>query len=315
MAGCYQWNMRLSRSFACILLVLCSAAANPATQGSNDSFHFEILGDRTGSTVPGVFEEAWKEADATQPAFILSVGDSIEGGNDQTAEAEWLQFERIVGARHHYQILLAPGNHDIWSAKSETLFVKHARRPHHYGFDYRQVHFTILDNSRGTDGPSAQFSPEELDFLKKDLAAHAGAKVKFVISHRPSWLFPVLVGNAQVPFHQIIKQYGVKYVVAGHIHQMLHFELDGVTYLDLASSGGHLRDTKQYERGWFFAHTFVSIEGDSARFTIRELSAPFGKGRVTQPADWGSAGLNAVGRLSLPIKISAAQKAAVRSPS
>ena len=289
--------MRLYRSLACILVVLAVAAvaANRAAPDSDDSFHFEILGDRTGSTVPGAFEEAWKEADATHPAFILTVGDSIEGGNDQTAEAEWLRFERVVGPKHHYPLFLTPGNHDIWSAKSEALFVKYARRPHHYGFDYRQVHFTVLDNSRGTDGPSAQFSADEMDFLKKDLAAHESAKVKFVISHRPSWLFPVLVGNTQVPFHQIVKQHRVKYVIAGHIHQMLHFELDGVTYLDLASSGGHLRDTKQYERGWFFAHTVVSIEGDSAHFSIRELPAPFGKSRVTQPGDWGSAGLNAVG--------------------
>lgn len=285
--------MRLRRSFACILLALSAAAANWAAQDANGPFHFEILGDRTGGAVPGVFEEAWKEADASSPAFILSVGDSIEGGNDQTAEAQWLQFERIVGARHRYQVFLTPGNHDIWSQKSEALFVKYARRPHHYSFDYHQSHFTVLDNSRGTDGPSAQFSREELDFLQKDLAAHAGAKVKFVISHRPSWLFPVLVGNTQFPFHQIIKQYGVKYVVAGHIHEMLHFELDGVTYLDLASAGGHLRDTKQYEQGWFFAHTFVSIDGDAARFSIRELRVPFGKGRITQPGDWGSAGLKA----------------------
>ncbi len=294
--------MRLSRPLWCFLVVLAAAAvaATKATPDSNDAFHFEILGDRTGGTVPGVFEEAWKEADATEPAFILTVGDSIEGGNDQTAEAEWLQFGRIVALKHHYQLFLTPGNHDIWSAKSETLFVKYARRPHHYGFDYHQAHFTVLDNSQGADGPNAQFSIDELDFLKKDLAAHESAKVKFVISHRPSWLFPVLVGNTQVPFHQIMKQQGVKYVIAGHIHQMLHFELDGVTYLDIASSGGHLRDTKQYERGWFFAHTFVSIEGDSAHFSIRELPAPFGKSRITQPGDWGSAGLNAVGRLRPP---------------
>ncbi len=290
--------MRLRPSLVCVLLVSAAAVgANTAAQDPNSSFHFEILGDRTGGAVPGVFEEAWREADASQPAFILSVGDSIEGGDDQKAEAQWLQFERIVGPAHRYQLFLAPGNHDIWSAKSEALFVKHAHHPHHYSFDYHQVHFTVLDNSRSTDGPNAQFSPDELDFLKKDLAAHAGAKVKFVISHRPSWLFPVLVGNTQVPFHQIVKQYGVKYVIAGHIHQMLHFELDGVTYLDLASSGGHLRDTKEYERGWFFAHTFVSIERDSAHFNIRELPAPYGKGRVTQPADWGSAGLNSVGLL------------------
>src|SRR5271165_6506826 len=274
--------MRLCRFFACLLLVLSVAAAgDKALQGSNASFHFEILGDRTGSAVPGVFEEAWKEAGASQPAFVLSVGDSIEGGDDQTAEAEWLQFERIIGVKRRYQLFLTPGNDDVWSAKSAALFVQHAHRPLHYSFDYHQAHFTVLDNSQGTDGPNAQFSPEELDFLQKDLASHAAQKVKFVISHRPSWLFPVLVGNTQVPFHQLMKQHGVKYVIAGHIHQMLHLELDGVTYLDLASSGGHLRDTKQYERGWFFAHTVVNVDGDSALFSIRELPAPFGKGRIT----------------------------------
>jgi 3',5'-cyclic-AMP phosphodiesterase len=299
-------DMRLCRAIAFILLVL---SASPANKTSNDSFHFEILGDRTGGALPGVFEEAWKEACASQPAFILSVGDSIEGGDDQTAEAEWLQFERIVGAKHR-QFFLAPGNHDIWSPKSEALFVKYARRPHHYGFDYQQAHFTVLDNSQGGDGPNAQFSPGELEFLQQDLASHTAAKLKFVVSHRPSWLFPVLVGNPQFPFHQLIKHYGVQYVIAGHIHQMLHFELDGVTYLDFASSGGHLRDTRQYERGWFFAHTFVDVEGGSAHFSIRELAAPFGKSRITSPADWGSAGLNPRGLLHLPV----IEREGIRSP-
>jgi 3',5'-cyclic-AMP phosphodiesterase len=283
--------MRVWRWFASILLVLTTVAADTARPKSADSFHFEILGDRTGGAVPGVFEEAWKEATASGPAFILSVGDSIEGGDDQTAEAQWSEFDRIVGGKRRYQLLLAPGNHDIWSPKSEALFVKYAHRAHQYSFDYDQAHFTVLDNSHGADGPGAQFSPEEMAFLEKDLATHATQPVKFVISHRPEWLFPVLVGNTQAPFHQLIKRYGVKYVIAGHIHQMLHFELDGVTYLDLSSSGGHLRDTKQYERGWFFAHTSVSVDGGSARFTIKELPPPFGKGRATTPADWGSAGL------------------------
>ncbi len=283
--------MFLRRFFAFLVPLLAAATANHPAPVPAASFQFEILGDRTGGAVPGVFEEAWKEAVVSRPAFILSVGDCIEGFDDRTAETQWLEFERIVGIKPRYPLLLVPGNHDIWSLQSQTLFEKHSHRPHHYGFDYKQAHITVLDNSQDADGPNAQFPAAELEFLEKDLQAHATQPVKFVVSHRPAWLFAALLGNAQTPFHRLMKRYGVKYVIAGHIHQLLHFEVDGVTYLDLGSSGGHLRDTKQYERGWFFAHTSVAVEGDSAHFTIRELPPPFGKGRVTQSADWGSAGL------------------------
>ena len=60
-----------------------------------------------------------------------------------------------------------------------------------------------------------------------------------------------MLGNPAFPLHQLAARYGAKYVIAGHIHQMLHFELDGITYLSMASSGGHLRESKTYERGWF----------------------------------------------------------------
>jgi hypothetical protein len=102
---------------------------------------------------------------------------------------------------------------------------------------------------------------------------------------------PVVLGNPAFPLHRLAVRYGVKYVIAGHIHQMLHFELEGVTYLSIASSGGHLRESKSYERGWFFQHTLAKVHGDSVNFEIKELTAPYGQGRVTAPADWGAAGL------------------------
>jgi hypothetical protein len=35
----------------------------------------------------------------------------------------------------------------------------------------------------------------------------------------------------------------------------------------------------------------VKVRGDKLTFEIKELSAPFGRGRVTVPEDWGAAGL------------------------
>jgi hypothetical protein len=59
----------------------------------------------------------------------------------------------------------------------------------------------------------------------------------------------------------------------------------------MASSGGHLREPRTYERGWFFQHTLVNVQGDKADFQIKELAAPFGESRVTKPEDWNPAGL------------------------
>jgi len=250
------------------------------------NFDFTILGDHTGEAVEGVWEEAWREMNLDHPAFVVTVGDTIQGGNDSTVETEWEEAEAVLAPYRRYRIFFTPGNHDVWSAASARAYVEHSKHPLHYGFDFEQLHFTVLDDSQ-----SDQMSAEELAFLEKDLAAHEKQPVKFIFSHRPAWIFQVVLGNPAFPLHQLALRYGVKYVIAGHIHQMLHFELDGVTYLSMASSGGHLRESKSYERGWFFQHTLAKVHGNSVNFEIKELTAPYGKGRVTVPNDWGAAGL------------------------
>jgi predicted phosphodiesterase len=247
-------------------------------------FTFVILGDRTGEAQPGVYEQAWRDAAAQKPAFVLTTGDSIEGLNDTSAPRQWEEVRQIWDRR--IPLYLAAGNHDIWSAASEQLFRRYAGRPPRYSFDHGTAHFTVLDNSR-----SDALSTEELDFLESDLRAHAAAPLKVIVSHRPSWLVDVGFRNADFRLHRLAKQYGVQYVVAGHIHQMLRFELEGITYLSMPSSGGHLRVTKAYVDGWFFAYARVDVDGARASVQVRELGPPHGQGRNTPLEDWGVAGL------------------------
>lgn len=266
---------------AAAIAYLCLSAG-----GAPDRFQFVILGDRTGEAQAGVYEQIWKEAAAEHPPFVLSVGDTIQGLDDAAAAGQWKEVSRVFRQHAAIPLYLAPGNHDIWSAKSEKLFRQFAKHPPHYSFDFERLHVTVLDNSR-----TEEFSADELHFLEQDLQAHKQAQTKLVISHRPSWLLPVLFANSKSPFHQIARKYGVRYVIAGHIHQMLRFELDDITYLSMPSAGGHLRASKRYEDGWFFGHTLVEDAGGTLRFRMEEVRAPFGKGRVTQAQDWGVAGL------------------------
>jgi DNA repair exonuclease SbcCD nuclease subunit len=203
--------------------------------------------------------------------------------DDASAEAEWRRIGRMLAPFRRFPLYLTPGNHDIWSAESERLFRKYAGHAPHYGFDYRQAHFTVLDNSR-----SDELAPGELAFLEADLKAHAAQPLKIVVSHRPSWLLEVGLRYPNFALHQLARRYGVQYVIAGHLHRMMRFELEGVTYVSMPSSGGHLRLTRAYADGWFFAHALVEVHGRGMDFQIEELGPPHGEGRITKLADWGA---------------------------
>ena len=252
------------------------------------SFRFCILGDRTGEAVSGVYQEAWREANLDHPDFVITVGDTIQGGNDLTLDSEWREVQHLLNPYRRYPLFLIPGNHDIWSPASARAYEQFSRHPLHYSFDFQQAHFTVLDNSRTDDLPAG-----EIAFLRQDLELHRETPLKFVFMHRPSWILQVVLQNPDFPLNRLVKQYGVKFVIAGHIHQMLRFDLQGITYVSLASSGGHLRQQKDYQHGWFFEHTLVEVDGGAVRVRIKELTAPFGEGRETALSDWGSAGLEA----------------------
>jgi 3',5'-cyclic-AMP phosphodiesterase len=267
-----RFQLRVT-AFAAIIALVYAAPAG--------SFRFVLLGDRTGEAQPGIYERVWQQLAKEHPAFLVSVGDTIQGLEDATAAQEWQQILSVLRPYRSIPLYLTPGNHDVWSALSEQLFRQYAGHPLHYSFDYAQAHFTILDNSRSDGLPAT-----ELQYLQNDLAAHARQPLKFIVSHRPSWLLNAALQNPDFPLHRLAKQYHVQYVIAGHIHQMIHIELDGVTYISLPSAGGHLRLSGRYEDGWFFGHTLVEVQGNDVRFHIEDL-----EGRITTLGDWGTVGM------------------------
>ncbi|HLI84769.1 MAG TPA: metallophosphoesterase [Bryobacteraceae bacterium] len=268
--------MRYLLRAAAIAAVLSLLAAAHAAD-----FRFVLLGDRTGEPQAGIYEQVWRQIAREHPAFVVSAGDTIQGLNDSTAAREWQEILAELRPYRRIPLYLTPGNHDVWSALSAQLFRQYARHPLHYSFDYAQAHFTILDNSRSREMPAA-----ELAYLENDLTQHAAQPLKFIVSHRPSWLLNAGLGNPDFPLHRLAKRFHVQYIVAGHVHQMIHIELNGVTYISLASAGGHLRLSGRYEDGWFFGHTLVEVKDNNVRFEIVDTT-----GRATTLSDWGTVGL------------------------
>jgi 3',5'-cyclic AMP phosphodiesterase CpdA len=271
--------------------VIAAAVLFAQPQSPSPQVRFAIVGDRTGETQPGIYEAIWEEMAAARPDFVVGIGDSIQGMDDGSMEKEWQSFQRILTPYRSIPFYPAPGNHDVWSASSAKSYERFAGHPLHYGFDYGPAHFTVLDNSRTED-----LSQEEIVFLNQDLKAHESQPVKFIVSHRPSWVINVMLHSPTFPLHQLAKTYGVRGIIAGHVHEMLHMNMEGIDYISAPSAGGHLRASAKYEDGWFFGYILATVNGTDVTFEVRELPPPHGVGRVTPLAAWGPAGLINSGR-------------------
>jgi 3',5'-cyclic AMP phosphodiesterase CpdA len=262
---------------AAIAVLACALALVSRGFGQQENnFRFAILGDRTGDADPAVYVQIWDEIDREHPDFVMNVGDSIQGGNDATAESEWRELRRLWD-RHPYPLYFTPGNHDIWSAASRRIYAKETGQAPPYSFNHQSAHFSILDNS-----DSLNLSDQQMQFLEHDLEQNKDRNPKFVFFHKPFWLIPLKLQSGDFPFHRLVKKYGVGFVVSGHGHQFVSMTRDGIDYLEAGSSGGRLK-SKGFEKGWFYQHAIVRVNGSRVDVIVKEIGPPFGQGRSFRP--------------------------------
>ena len=266
------------------VLAFAGIAGLRAYSEPRNDFRFSILGDRTGEAQPQVYGRVWREVDLLHPDFVINVGDTIQGGNDATADAEWRALRPLWDRYKQYPLYFTPGNHDIWSDTSQKIYEKETGRPPFYSFNYQDAHFTVLDNSR-----TENLTDRQMDFLARDLEQNKDRSPKFILFHKPFWLIAVKFQSGDFPLHRLARKYGVRYVISGHGHQFVRGVQDGIVYLEVGSSGGHLRGT-EFSQGWFFHHVYARVKGSKIDMTVKEIDGPLGKGRMFKADDWGAGG-------------------------
>ncbi len=270
--------------------VLAAWAGTGAVAEPPNDFHFSILGDRTGTATPQIYGRVWREIDLLGPDFVINVGDTIQGGNDEKVVEEWEALRPVRERYKRYPLFFTAGNHDIFSPHSRQVFQRMTGRPAHYSFTHQQALFIVLDNSQ-TD----ELSEAQLDFLAKELEANKHRDPKFVFFHKPFWMVYVRLGSGEFRLHQLALQHGVDYVVSGHGHQFMRMARDGVVYMQVGSSGGDImrrgpRRGEGFEQGWFYHHVWVRVKGAETRFTVKELDGMMGQGRMFRAEDWDEQG-------------------------
>lgn len=271
------------------LAALGGVVALRAWNEPKNDFRFSILGDRTGGAQPQIYGRVWREVDMLHPDFVINVGDTIEGGQDAAAQAQWLELRPLFQRYNHFPLYFTPGNHDVFSDTSKTLYEKETGRPPQYSFNYEDAHFTVLDNSRTSD-----LTEDQLNFLAKDLEAHKDKNPKFVFFHKPYWIPLIRLGSSEFPLHKIAMKYGVKHIISGHGHQFVRMVRDGIAYMEVGSSGGTMNSALQlghgFKEGRFYHHVWGHVKGSKVDLTVKEIDGAKGAGRMFKADQWDETG-------------------------
>ena len=208
-----------------------------------EDFHFVIVSDRTGGHRPGVFKGAMPKINLMSPAFVVSVGDLIEGYTDNQAriDAEWDEMEGFVDALDA-PFFYTAGNHDMNNAIMAETWQRRFG-PSFYKFEYKDVLFLVLNSelfgmvgSPDTPLPGPWTQAQQLEFVERTLAAHEDARWTIVLLHQPLWD----AREIDKDWLQVEEWLGERSytVFAGHFHQYAKRQRHDQNYITLATTGG-----------------------------------------------------------------------------
>lgn len=211
---------------------------------ADEDFHFVIVSDRTGGARPGVFESSLPKVNLLEPAFVVSIGDLIEGYTEDQAQidAEWDEFEGFI-ERLEVPFFYVAGNHDMNNAVMAEAW--RARfGPSYYRFVYKDVLFLVLNSELfgmvsepDTPVPGPWTQAEQLAFVERTLADYADARWTIMLVHQPLWDFREGPRGDWPVVERMLE--GRDYTVfAGHFHRYVKLIRNDRRYITLATTGG-----------------------------------------------------------------------------
>ena len=166
------------------------------------------------------FERAVEMVNALpqQPDLVLFTGDLTHDSEDKDVHARRMaQFREIAGRLKTPLLKCVPGEHDA-GLDAGQLFRENFGESH-YSFDHRGVHFVALDN---VSRAKPEVGPEQLAWLKKDLARFPKTAPIVVFTHRPlfdlkpEWEWFTSDGDDVM---NLLSAYDNVTVLYGHIHR------------------------------------------------------------------------------------------------
>ena len=238
---------------------------------TEEDFTFAFISDLTGGERDGIFNVAVEQIDRLEPTFVLSVGDLIEGGTEDSLQLkkEWDSFDNRA-AKLDMPFFHLGGNHDLTNPIMRN-FWKRRFGPIYYHFVYENVLFLMLDSEdfeqermmeiyearskaiKIIDGEiegeytdteyyhmperrTGAMSNAQFEYYQNVLAKYQDVKWTFVIMHKPMWTREDDKGLGRLEAALGNRSYTV---FNGHEHSFSHRKRNGMDYIMLGTTGGY----------------------------------------------------------------------------
>jgi len=235
-----------------------------------DDFTFAIISDLTGGERENIYSTAVGQLNRLDPTFVLSVGDLIDGGTEDTLQLkkEWNSFD-FRTSKLNMPFFHLGGNHDLTNPLMRK-FWKQRFGPRYYHFVYENVLFLMMDSedyeekrmleiyharakaiqiiegeiegvfeeSEYYNMPESRIggmSDDQFNYYKVVLEKYPTVKWTFVLMHKPLWMRVDDKGLGKLETLLADRPYTV---INGHFHSFSHRKRNGRDYTMLGTTGG-----------------------------------------------------------------------------
>ncbi|HEY4028916.1 MAG TPA: metallophosphoesterase [Caulobacteraceae bacterium] len=176
------------------------------------------------------FREAVQKIAAlpTKPDFILHTGDITQ----LSKPSEFDDADQII-REAGLEVFHVPGEHDMLDDGQGKAYLDRYGKGSQgavlgdgwYSFDHSGVHFVGLISVKTLKaGGMGSLGPDQLDWLKKDLAGRASSQPVVIFTHMPMWVAYQPWGwgvDDAAQAMALLARFGSVTVLNGHIHQVM----------------------------------------------------------------------------------------------
>jgi 3',5'-cyclic AMP phosphodiesterase CpdA len=168
-----------------------------------------------------------------QPAFAIHTGDVTHLSKPEQFDTANQLLSRLKISELH----VVPGEHDVTDGPGTEFFARFGKPSNnrgYYSFDAQGVHFVALVNVMHFEpGGLGALGPNQLEWLKNDLAGRPASQPVVVFAHMPLWTIYAPWGwgtNEATEIANMLTRFGSVTVLCGHIHQIVQKVEGNITF-------------------------------------------------------------------------------------